>query len=90
MICPHCHKDTSSMNKLTPRDVVVIEAICEGMENKEIAKRVGLRISAIKRHQQIIAAIFGVSAGRGVRQRIAFKWANPMFQEGLAAKGLLP
>lgn len=47
---------------LTPRELTVLRALVEGLDDEEIARRLGLRPRAVRRHVGSICAKFGVDA----------------------------
>jgi DNA-binding NarL/FixJ family response regulator len=57
---------------LTPREVEVLECVAEGMENKDIADRLGTASGTIKMHVQNIIGKLGAS-GRTQAVSIAFR-----------------
>jgi DNA-binding CsgD family transcriptional regulator len=59
MVCPHCKAEIETVTRadvtpnwfgLTDRELSVVQCVCEGMRNAEIAKALGITLHTTKRH----------------------------------------
>ncbi len=50
------------MRDLTTRQLEVLKIVAEGVSNKEVARRLGIKVSTIQRHVQDILASLEVSS----------------------------
>lgn len=63
-LCPQCAAalaDDVVLAGFTPREEEVLALICEGLDNKRIAQRLGLALSTVKTHVRALLAKSGAS-----------------------------
>ncbi len=69
------------LDRLTPRELTVLEAMAEGMSNPVIARSLHLSLSSVEKHATSIFRKFGIADVEGTHRRVA---AVVMYRDAVA------
>lgn len=65
------------LNRLSPRELRVFDALGKGLLNKEIARELNLRLATVESYRKSMSAKLGISGAELVRASVLHRCCNP-------------
>lgn len=69
-------KITRGLGSIRASEILILEALCAGMTDPEIAKHLGINLSTVKSHLKNIALRLGVGRYLTLRIPLAVAWSE--------------